>query len=67
MAGYMTMAFDASKPDDAGPIGTFDMPTDGQVLSCPDGVNVRLNLIINHYYSLLKRYFEYTEHYISQR
>ncbi|KZS13176.1 putative Secreted protein [Daphnia magna] len=37
--GYMTMAFDASKPDDAGPIGTFGMPTDGQLLSCPGGVN----------------------------
>jgi hypothetical protein len=37
------MAFDASKPDEAGPVGTFDMPTDGQILSCPDGVNVCLN------------------------
>nr|CAH0100344.1 unnamed protein product [Daphnia galeata] len=37
--GYMTMAFDASQPDDAGPIGTFSMPTDGQILSCPNGVN----------------------------
>ncbi|XP_046453190.1 putative ferric-chelate reductase 1 [Daphnia pulex] len=37
--GYMTMAFDASKPDDAGPVGTFGMPTDGQILSCPDGAN----------------------------
>jgi hypothetical protein len=37
------MAFDASKPDEAGPVGAFDMPTDGQILSCPDGVNVCLN------------------------
>ena len=38
------MAFDASQPDDAGPIGTFSMPTDGQILSCPNGVNVRIKL-----------------------
>ncbi|XP_046652031.1 putative ferric-chelate reductase 1 [Daphnia pulicaria] len=37
--GNMTMAFDASKSDEAGPVGTFGMPTDGQILSCPDGVN----------------------------
>ena len=39
------MAFDASKPDDDEPIGTFGMPTDGQILSCPDGFNVCINLL----------------------
>lgn len=34
------MAFDASKPDDAGPIGTFGVPSNGQTLNCTDGTNV---------------------------
>ena len=41
------MAFDASKPDDDGPIGTFDMPTDGQILSCPNGVDVCIEISLH--------------------
>ena len=35
------MAFDASIPDSIDPIGTFDVPSDGQTVDCFDGTAVR--------------------------
>lgn len=48
MLGFMTMAFDASKPDDAGPIGVFEMPSDGQLLNCPGGTNVKRHFYVKN-------------------
>ena len=63
------MAFDASKPDEAGPVGTFDMPTDGQILSCPDGANVSLIFTARVPASFISQAnnLGYAEYYFSQR
>ena len=43
----MSMAFDATKSDDAGPIGIFGMPSDGQLLNCLGGENVSIIRLCN--------------------
>lgn len=40
------MAFDASKPDEAGPIGVFGVPSDGQQLDCPGGTQVCISSVL---------------------
>lgn len=32
--GYLTMAFDITKPDEVKPVGTFSSPSNGKTLNC---------------------------------